>query len=95
MASNMQFTVGPPPNDSDTVITDGVVCNKCAEFSDDHVDAPLHAPPPPLPHRGGVSLAAWLLPRSGGHQGGTSTALAQHADHRDVEMKEPRTATTC
>ena len=33
MASNMQFTVGPPPYDSDTVITDGVVCYKCAEFS--------------------------------------------------------------
>ena len=122
MASNMQFTVGPPPYDSDTVITDGVVCYKCAEFwttswmglymhlrhhcltedeclllpgsylvqeatreqstassmqftagppphdrntrdhrrrrmlqvsgvLDDLVDAPLHAPPPPLPHR--------------------------------------------
>ena len=33
MASSMQFTVGPPPYDSDTVITDGVVCYKCAEFS--------------------------------------------------------------
>ena len=33
MASNIQFTVGPPPYDSDTVITDGVVCYKCAEFS--------------------------------------------------------------
>ena len=32
VASNMQFTVGPPPYDSDTVITDGVICYKCEAF---------------------------------------------------------------